>query len=403
MAFIIYCICHKHSYLLFKTKRNFFILLKKPHNIVYFKPILNDDKMRTEKVKIEYKNIEDKLNQAINCGINYLHSHQLPNGEFLVYLSNDKDMQGWTLAESSSFPTTLIGNSLLQLKSNSKVSKILIEAADFLHYQMDRGGYWNHFTHVHPLRKICPLDLDDTACASHFLQKMNFKIPFKKNKQLMFDNRRRDGLFYTWIVFRWRYNKNKIYWYYASKELKTLIKSFIFWRKFNCSRYDVDMVVNSNILFYIGKDNRTKKVINYLIETIKHNQESNRDKWYRNVLTAYYFISRNIYAGITELDVIKKDIIHKTLKKQNPDGSFGESVLETALAVSSLLYSGYREKKLEKSIEYIIKTQSEYGNWDRWAFYYGAPKKPTCFGSEELTTGFCLEALTLFKDLHKHE
>ncbi|WP_341215350.1 hypothetical protein [uncultured Wocania sp.] len=360
--------------------------------------------MCTEKGEIACKSIsEKKLNNSINRGINYLENHQLPNGEFLMYMSDDDAMQTWNLPESCVFPAALIGNSLLSIRNHQKVQEILFKSAHFLYYQMDRGGTWNHYTILHRFRKLCPQDLDDTSCVSYFLKQMNFDIPVKRNQQLAVNNRRSDGLFYTWIVFRWRFNKNVLYWYFAAKELKHLFKSLIFWHKFECSRYDVDAVVNANILLYLGKRKETLPVISYLIDIIKTESEEDCDTWYRNIFTVYYFISRNIYAGIIELDSIKDDIIHRILKRQNLDGSFGKSVLDTALAISALINTGYKGEKIKNGIEYIIKTQRKNGHWDRWAFYYGGPKKLSCFGSEELTTGFCLEALARFRDLQKTE
>ena len=348
------------------------------------------------------ENNEKRLNQAIESGIEYLEDHQLPNGEFLLYMSGDDAMQGWNLPESTVFPAALIGSCLMHLKNKDKVKQILLNTAHFLHYQMDRGGTWNHYTKLHRYRSVCPQDLDDTACVSSFLKAMSFDIPTKRNQQLMLHNRRNDGLFYTWIVFRWKPNKNILYWYYVSKELKHLIKSIVFWHKFECTRYDIDAVVNANILYYIGKNKETKKIIPYLIDVIKENREENCDKWYRNIFTVYYFISRNIYVGIDELNVIGSEIISRILKTHKSDGSFGDSIIDTALAISSLINSGYDGKKIDDAIAYIIKKQHKNGNWDRWAFYYGGPKKLSCFGSEELTTGFCLEALALYENLQNN-
>ncbi|WOD43415.1 hypothetical protein [Hwangdonia lutea] len=359
--------------------------------------------MYTNGASLEFKNIEEKLNHAIKRGIAYLDSHQLANGEFILYMSDDDAMQEWNLPDSTIFPAALIGTCLLSLRGEEKVENILMKAAYFLHYQMDRAGTWNHYTILHRWRKLCPQDLDDTACVSYFLKKMGFDIPTKSNQQLAIDNRRSDGLFYTWITFRWRFNKNLHYWYLAARELKHFLKSLIFWHTHQCTRYDVDAVVNANILHYMEKRKETEAIIPYLVNIIKTEREGDCDTWYRNEFTVYYFICRNMNNGFTELNTIKNEIIDRILEKQNPDGSFGVSVLDTALGVSSLIYSGYKGIEIEKGIKHIIETQHEYGNWDRWAFYYGGPKKLSCFGSEELTTGFCLEALANFKNLYKSE
>lgn len=343
--------------------------------------------------------MKNNLNQAIERGIAYLEDHQLPNGEFLFYMSGDVAMRGWNLPESCNFPAALIGNCLLGLKKRDKVEQILLNTANFLKYQIDRGGIWNHYTILHRLRNICPNDVDDTACISVFLKTMNFDFPMYRNQQLILDNRRGDGLFYTWITFRLRPNSNVVYWYYALKELKYLFRSLIFWYKFECSRYDVDTVVNSNVLFYLGKRKETEPIIAHLIQVIKENKEDHCDKWYHSPLIIYYFISRNIRAGISELKEIQPELIKRIVSKSLNNGSFGESELETAVAISSLIYLDYLGPEVEKGINYLTETQSERGHWKRWGYYFGGPKKLVCWGSEELTSAFCLEALGLYENL----
>lgn len=342
--------------------------------------------------------IEEKINQSIDLGINYLHSHQLPNGEFLFYMSGDDDMLGHNICtESCVFPAALIGTCLLSLKESSQmVDEILKKSAEFLFYQMDKGGTWNHYTNLHRYRHLCPQDLDDTSCASYFLNEMAYNIPNHSIQKLMLDNRRKDGLFYTWITFRWLWNRNKLYWHYVFKELKYPIQSLIFWYKFVCTRYDVDAVVNANILYYLGKRAETKPIIDHLTRVIKENKEDVCDKWYLNTLTVYYFISRNFASGIHELEDVRPALISKIMAFYNKDNSFGRSDLENALAISSLINLDYKGIEVTKAVIELVNGQSKNGNWKRWGFYYGGVKQ-FCFGSEELTTAFCLEALAIFK------
>lgn len=342
--------------------------------------------------------IIDEIDESITKGINYLHDHQLPNGEFLFYMSADDAMQSWNLPESSIFPAALIGHCLLSLRNQVKTKEIILNTAHFLHYQMDRGGTWNHYTILHRLRNLCPQDLDDTACVSQFLKTLEFNIPWQSNQKLILDNRRSDGLFYTWIIFRWKVNTNLLYWNYTAKELKHIFKSLIFWHKFECTRYDVDAVVNANILYYLGKRKETQPIISYLIDVIKKNKEHDCDKWYRKDLTVYYFISRNFNNDIFELEDIRTEIIERIISKCHKDGSIGESSLDTALALTTLINLNYQGSEIINGINNLLKMQLERGNWKRWAFYYGGPKKLSCFGSEELTTAFCLEALAKFRN-----
>lgn len=344
--------------------------------------------------------VKTQIEKSVSKGIDYLYEHQYPNGEFCVYLSGDDSMKEWTLPESSIFPSALIGSSLLFLKDDLRVNEILKRTANFLRYQMGRGGTWNHYGKFHPYRHICPQDADDTACVSSFLMQSNVDFPKQHNTQLLLDNRRKDGLFYTWFTFRFFWNKNKTYWRLALKEFIHPVKTFLFWKNMECSRNDVDAVVNANILYYMGNKKETKCITDLMLKIIDENKEENCDKWYRNVFTVYYFFSRNYYAGISKLEPIKKTVIHRVLSRQNENGSFGESAADTAFAVCSLLNFNFNGKEIDKAIQFILEAQKPAGNWARRRIYYGGPKKIFGFGSEELTTAFCLEALKRYMTIN---
>lgn len=338
-----------------------------------------------------------RITTALQSGINYLIDHQLPNGEFVVYMSGDEKMEGWISPESSIFPTALIGNNLLPMRENPKVTKILNNATKFLVSQRGSGITWNHFTYSHRLRDICPQDVDDTSCVSKFLEDVGHDFPSTRNKKLISDNKRSDGLIYTWFAFRLKPNKNKYYWYLAFLELKKPFKSWAFWHRFECSRYDVDAVVNANVLYYLGEKQETKPIISFLIQIIKENKEVGCDKWYQNPFTVYYFISRNYASGIKNFDKIRPLIIERTLNRLQPNGRIGESSLDTALGLTTLLNLNCdNDELINKAIEYLLLEQNENGSWNRRIFYYGGPKKVTGFGSEELTTSFCLESLKIY-------
>ena len=337
-----------------------------------------------------------QISYSISKGIDYLYHHQYPNGEFCVYLSGDDAMQGWNHPDSSIFPSALIGSCLLFLKDHPRVEEMLVKTAAFLKYQMGTGGTWNHYTNQHPFRSLCAQDSDDTACVSFFLEKRKIDIPKAHNTSLLLNNRRKDGLFYTWFAFRFQFNPNQTYWRLATKEFLHPVKSFLFWKKMECDRSDVDAVVNANILYYLGDSEATQPVIDWILEVIGNNNERNCDKWYRNPFTVYYFFSRNYFAGITKLEPIKGPVTERILSKLNEDGSFGESIADTALAVCSLLNFNRTGNELARAVDFILRSQKEAGEWARRRIYYSGPKKTGGFGSEELTTAFCLEALTRY-------
>jgi hypothetical protein len=108
-------------------------------------------------------------------------------------------------------------------------------------------------------------------------------------------------------------------------------------------------------------------------------------------------LSRNFHAGVSALESARDEVVSRIVKATNPDGSFGGNVLETALAVCVLLYLKSSPPELEGAVQFLLAEQRPSGDWARAVLYYGGPKKYYGWGSEELTTGFCLEALLHYR------
>ena len=340
--------------------------------------------------------------------MSFLSAQQLANGGFRCYMSNNDDMlayegspAGWFVEDSVVFPTTLIGNSLLFVASEPMVNDMLDKVCTFLLSQRKAGSAWNHFVQDHPLYILCPFDLDDTACASALLKARN--VDFPSNTDLVLKNINFKKLFYTWITLRAKFNFNKAYWRLSLREMKRPLKSIVFWYKMACNRTDVDAVVNANVLFYMGETENSPYVVDYLLNIIANKQEATCDKWYRNVFTVYYFISRTYHSGISGLKPAADAITERVLKQLKPNGSIGESVLDTALAVCTLLNFNYNKPELIPVIEFLLNSQADNGSWAKRGYYYDGPKKIVSWGSEGLTTGICLEALARYKKLLQKE
>jgi hypothetical protein len=345
-------------------------------------------------------NLQTVIKNAIIQAVDYLHQHQFPNGEFCCYIGHEDNMKD-AIPDANVFPTSLICYSLFNVANLSKANHILHLAASFLQHQSMRGGVWNNFTRANPYFKVCPADVDNTACASIVLQNLQREYP--DNKKLLYLNRNPNKLFYSWYAFRPTTITNKDYWLLMLREFKYPINSLLFWINVEAAKYDIDAAVNANVLFYLGLNEETQPIINYLIQLIEEQKEDDCDKWYRNPLTIYYFLSRILHKGIIELEAIRRPIIERILSQINSDGSIGQSALDTALAIISLMKLNYHESEVTHAIEYLLHNQGEYGNWPRWAIYYGGPKKLQCYGSEEITTGFCIEALSFYNMMSSNE
>ncbi len=111
-------------------------------------------------------------------------------------------------------------------------------------------------------------------------------------------------------------------------------------------------------------------------------------------MSLYYFASRALSKGVKALMPAKPAMLQRILSQQRPDGSFGDELL-TGLAVCALVNLEERPERLDQAVQYLLSTQRDDGSWKRIPMY-GGPPTPTTFGSADLTTGICLEALARF-------
>lgn len=345
--------------------------------------------------KAHLEELKQRIIHSIESGISFLHEHQQANGEFCCYYAPDDKMVEWCVPDSTTFPTSMISACLLPMRKHVKVASVLSSAAGFLQYQRMAGSVWNYFTKWNSLFAYTPADADDTVFASYVLKTLGYEVPC--NKKHLLANRNSQGLFYTWFVLRptkFNYLKPE-YLKIMGRELKRPLHAVLFWFKHEACRGDIDAVVNANLLFYLGLNPETRPIVYYLIKVIQEEKEKKSDSWYKNPFTVYYFISRN-YRNVKELEPVRELMIQRILALKQPDGSFNSSALETALAISTLLNLDHAGD-LTCSIKFLIDNQQPSGCWERHIFFYSGPSKVVGWGSEELSTGYCLEALEAYR------
>ncbi|WP_437321860.1 hypothetical protein [Sorangium sp. So ce385] len=304
------------------------------------------------------------LENAIESAVSFLRARQMESGEFAIYTSMNSRFDDEPAHNSTPFVTTFAIHALQEV-TRLDVSSMLDKASKFLLSKMEPPGLWRYWHRV-PV----PPDADDTACCSYALISAGAAPPgLAENRPVLFANRDERGLFHTWL------------------DPKRPIAN------------DVDCVVNANVLLYLGDTPETRPASDYLNQLVESNTEDSASWYYIPRQTAYYAISRPLRRGVSRLEPSGRLIVERTLRRQVSDGSFG-SDLDTAMAISTLLNCGH-SSCLDSAVEALVRRQQTDGSWGRDAFY-GAPRLPPpgpfvfWFGSAELTTALCLEALALF-------
>jgi len=334
------------------------------------------------------------LDCAIGRAVDFLAERQLPGGAFDVVVNADPEMRGECISDPSIFPTALAAHAL---SFAPEADAIRSRALAFLLNEMEPGGLWKHWPREHTHQHMLPPDMDDTVCASAALRAAG--IAFPDNRRLILANRARDGLFYTWFAPRLEWNADRSHRRMAWSQLRHPLVLYGFFTRTSARPEDVDAVVNANTAHYLGVGPETAPVVERLLDVLRRGEETESDKWYENPFAVWYFIARAIGGEAPEA----ADIIGRRLAAARP-----VNALDAALAACALMYC--RQSPLEPAIEALIALQEPGGGWRRGAVYFGgrlrrpdgrfSPAHPDTprWGSEELTTSYCVEALARWRD-----
>ncbi len=334
------------------------------------------------------------VSSAADRGLSFLASRQLPSGQFPVEATIQS--QQVTRPDQSLFATTHILYSLAFVPGNLTRGMIARGLGYFTAEMTGRGlwRYWNRDAKWggREISAFIPADLDDTANVSYLLRRHG--VPFPDNRPLMLLNRNRAGLYYTWLMLRPAPTLSPRYWLTMLREL-TVERATLFWKTTEAGYLDIDGVVNANALLYLGECPETAAIVHWLIEIVQTGREATCDKWYRDAFSLYYALSRNYWAGVRTLGVVVPEILARLRGAAAGTGQIGENCLQTALAVNTMLNLGVEANAafIARALDYLLATQSAAGSWPSAPYYYGGPKKAVSWGSAELTTGLCLEAL----------
>jgi hypothetical protein len=321
----------------------------------------------------------------LNKAIGFLERRQLANGEFEVLACNDEAMTQSCTTDPSVFPNALIAYCLA---SWPRAADVVARVRGFLLTEQDTFGLWRHWTSKHPRCAFLPPDLDDTSCAATAFTDDDAEMASRR--QLILANRNSEGLFHTWFAprFRWtglRHLRTTL------AQLRHPLTLHVFFKTTAARRHDVDAVVNANALLYLGDFPDRDIVIDYLLDVLRHRRESECDKWYSNHFVIWYFFSRSL-SRVSEA----KEMISRRISDAVPTNA-----IDRAMAINALLNCG--QAPPAESIARLVDAQLEDGSWPRAALYFGGrlrrgisfgPRIAPFWGSAELTTAFCIEALS---------
>ena len=333
--------------------------------------------------------LERRAEAALRSALGFLESVQRPSGEIPVDATSDPRMRERLVPDPSVFPTALAVHSLGF--AGEAARHIVAPACRFLLGEMDEGGLWRHWVREHPHHAALPPDLDDTCCASAALARAGYAIP--NNRAVVAANRLRNGMFLTWLVPQMRWT-GAAHLRATLPRLRHPAALLLFFRRTSARPGDADAVVNANVLHYLGAIPGSEPVVAELLRTLAAGREAQADKWYDNPIVVRYFLSRALAGIAPEAEA--------TLVARS-EAAVPTSALEAALLICTLADWGRTAPQSVR--EYLLGAQLPSGGWPAAAVYHGGrrrlaqggfaephPDTPR-WGSEALTTSFCIEAL----------
>lgn len=330
-----------------------------------------------------------RISSALERGLEFLADAQLESGEIAGFLWQPGGLVGDAEFDSSPFPTALALYSLAFV-AHPLAPAIRRRGLAFLESEMEGRGLWRYWSSRNPKHRGVPPDLEDTCCASHVLEHHDRELP--ANQPLILRNRNAQGKFYTWVLPRLSSP-------FAFRRLLGTVRYLPFlwsrhplWRSTEAAPDDLDAAVNASVLLYLGDRDETRAAADYLLEIFREERELAADKWYLDPCALYYMVSRPCFHGVRSLAPLRDLIPPRLARVREADGGYG-GALNTALAACTKLNLGLAPTSCTNEVQLLLADQVTDGGWGRAPLYYGGPKRARCWGSRELTTALCLEAL----------
>lgn len=309
------------------------------------------------------------LTRAKQRASTYLASVQLPNGGFRSLSSSQINSFATATREyeTTFFPSLIL--SALQGSGAPELEQVRQKLTAFLLAQKSKAWTWNYWNrNSNAYRKLpYPDDLDCSFCA---LASLHRQVPEALTgrtlaavaKVLIACETTPGGPYKTWHT----------------------TSSATEWQ-------DVDLVVNSNIAYFLQlEDIELPNIVTMTEAAIRRRRFTT--PYYPSQFAVFYFVTR-WYHG-KSLALLRRHIMDSVRLPKKL------SSLDISLAICSLLRAGVTPNVVTPLVKLLLRRQAQDGSWPAATFSLdpSVRGKVHYAGAASLTTAFCLEAIQLYED-----
>ncbi|MFN5237086.1 MAG: hypothetical protein ACK5FV_07970 [Bacteroidota bacterium] len=343
----------------------------------------------------------ESIIKSLSSALAFLKQRQLSSGEFICMVADDETLTLNLREDSSPFITQHILYSL-QTANLPICDHIIRKSREFLASEAWPGGVWRYWSKRHPGSLFIPPTTDDTSCNAFLMSNRGENTDLIR--KIILGNRNADKIYYNWILPRVYHLRYPQTWPALMHIVRSPSKLRLFFR----SGYNkphpahVDVVVNANVVLFLGENSATAPAVKWIKQVVESGTEATSDRCYQSKYVLYYALLRCDRAGIRAFDSLKGLIANRlTEDLKNPDKL---SIMEKAISLLILTEWAFDVPEIGKTVRYLLNSQRLDGSWPISVFCYGGYNKKTCrfWGSEELVTAFCLEALARYQPFQAH-
>lgn len=332
------------------------------------------------------------LHEEFRRGIAFLRERQAADGSFATRAGPPLDLDTRGIDDPSIYTTVMVATALQAVRHDA-ASDILARALTAIDAQRLPGGVWRFWTRDHAGADFIPPDLDDTVCCLRLLRRARGAIAIPD--RLIVENRAGDGRFFTWILPRLRHAAEPRAWGILARVVRRPLK-LRRWLLSGIERpswHDVDVVVNINVVSLVGDRAEVEAAKAWIRDVVTSGREARSDRWYQSAAATWYALLLCSEFDVSCFDDLRPLVCTRLEALREPGQCERLTLLESAMCATVASAWAPASPVIPHLLERVLAEQRTDGSWPACPVYYGGYRRARAWGSRELSTALCVEAL----------